>query len=137
VEIVYLKLINGDEIFAEYHGDHENTVLLSNVMIMEAISTPDETVKYLFMSRYSPYSILHSMSIDRSKIVFLSEATETVRKHYNMSVVYAIQVTDRKFQEGISEATSYIQMAINKIVHDDTVFEDQPLVVGPESQTKH
>lgn len=114
MEVVHLKLINGDELFAKLISEQGGLVHLDDVMQMETIQSQEETVKYLFMSRYSPYSKLQSMSIARSQIVFILEVDETVKIHYETSVQYATQIADRKFLEGIADATKFLAKAIVK-----------------------
>ena len=113
VDIVYIKLVNGEELFAELHGEHEGKLLLSDVMVMETVGV-EETVKYMFMSRYSPYSINHSMEIDKKMVIFLSEVTEITKIHYERSLTYAREVSDKTFFDGIKEASEYLEMVTEK-----------------------
>lgn len=112
-DIVYLKLINGDELFANRIGEEDNHIFLNNVMIMETIQT-DGNMKYLFMSRYSQYSDMHSMSLDKSCIVFIHEASSIVKNHYSISVQYAKQISDERFTSGIADASKFLSLILKK-----------------------
>lgn len=143
MDIVYIKLMNGDELFARCIGEENGMVFLDDVMLMETIMTNDEAVKYLFMSRYSPYGIRHSMSIDRAKIVFIHEVTETVKAHYEMSVKYAEKIIDEKIQEGIATATKHLSAILKKQQkrHGEEIIENvQDQVLSrffTDTSTKH
>jgi hypothetical protein len=113
MDIVYLKLTNGDELFAELVGEEGNMILLADVMVMETIQIEGEH-KYLFMSRYNQYSDLHSLSLDKAYVIFIHEASQVTKNHYAISVQYAKQISDNRFREGISEATRYLASILKK-----------------------
>src|SRR4051812_17003340 len=115
MDIVYLKLTNGDELFAQLIGEEDGKVLLSDVMVMETIHTEGD-LKYLFMSRYTPYGELHSMSLDRTALLFMQEASEVIRNHYTISVQYAKTISDGRFDEGIADASRYLSHVLER--HD-------------------
>lgn len=125
MDIVYLKLQNGDELFAHRISEEGNLILLDNVMVMETVQVEADT-KYLFMSRYTQYCDIHSISLDRSQVVFIGEVSETVQKHYLTSVRYAEQLSDARFQKGISEADRHLSALIKDRKNDI-----------PVSYTKH
>lgn len=130
MDIVHLRLANGDELFANRISEEGSTILLDNVMYMETIHVESD-VKYLFMSRYTQYCDKHSITIDRSQIVFLNEASETVQRHYITSVLYAESISDDRFLSGISDATDYLLRIMRKGHRtEDTKFD-------PDSSTKH
>lgn len=134
-EIIYIKLMNGEELFASLEKNIANqTLILNNVMIMETVGEPGEVVKYMFMSRYSPYSTNHKISVPLEKIVYWSHVTDVVEKHYRRSVEYAQNIADAKFMEGIADATSYIDMVLDKKEQDEPINEQ---FVSDPSSTKH
>jgi hypothetical protein len=144
MEVVYLKLTNGDELFAKCMGEEKGSILLDDVMAMEIIATSDDSTKYMFMSRYSPYGNNHSMALEQSKVVFMSEVTDIVRSHYETSLQYANQISDDKFQEGIAEATKYLNFVLEqqkKKIKDPDIFDTvRDRVLGTfesDSTTKH
>jgi hypothetical protein len=112
-DIVYLKLTNGDELFATRISELNDKVFLDDVMIMETIQT-DGNMKYLFMSRFTQYSDIHSMSLDKSCIVFIHEASAVVKNHYSISVQYAKQISDERFISGIADASKYLSFILKK-----------------------
>jgi hypothetical protein len=118
MEIVYLKLINGDELFGQCVGEENGQVFLNDVFIMETYQTEEDT-KYLFMTRYSQYSNDHSMVLNRDVIIFMAEATEIVKLHYERSVEYANKIADDKFMIGISNATKHLARSLE-------IFEGKP-----------
>lgn len=139
MDTVYIKLTNGDELFAELVGEEDNKVLLSNVMIMETIQTEGE-MKYLFMSRYSQYSEMHSMGIDRSIIIFMHDASDVIKTHYEISVRYAEQLSDQRFSDGIAAASRYLSAVLEKNRDTKDEEEEEPAVVSIKSNsssTKH
>lgn len=129
MDIVYLKLRNGDELFANRISEEGNLILLDNVMVMETIHT-DNDMKYLFMTRYTQYCDIHSLSLDRSLIVFIGEASEIVKKHYLISVRYAEQMSDARFYDGIADASKYLTKVLGK---NETGTEDS----FASNSTKH
>lgn len=112
-DIVYLKLTNGDELFAIRIGEEGDKVFLSDVMVMETIQT-DGDMKYLFMSRYTQYGTLHSMALEKSNIIFIQDASAVVKNHYRISVQYAEKISDNRFNEGITEASNYLSKVLTK-----------------------
>lgn len=112
-DIVYLKLTNGDELFANRVGEEDNKIFLDDVMVMETISV-DGDMKYLFMARYTQYSDLHSLSLDKANVVFCHEASGVIKNHYGISVQYAKQISDNKFRDGITEASKYLTFILKK-----------------------
>jgi hypothetical protein len=114
MEIIYLKLINGDELFAKLMGKENSDLLLDDVLVMETVPTGDDAVKYMFMSRYTAYSKLHSMKMDLNKIVFSGEVSETVKNHYLKSLEFAIKISDERLMDSISEASQYLSLVIDK-----------------------
>lgn len=143
MEVIFIKLTNGDELFAKCVSQEGDVLYLDDPMIMETISTTDEAVKYLFMGRYSQYGKVHSISIERSKIVFIGDVTETIQSHYEMSVKYASEISDEKFQEGIAEATKYLSSVLKKnkkTVESETFESVKDRIFGTfltDTNTKH
>lgn len=111
MDIVYLRLANGDELFANRISEEGSTILLDNVMIMETVHVEDET-KYMFMTRYTQYCDKHSMAIERSQIIFLNEASDVVKRHYTISVQFAEEASDARLDNGIRQATSYLRKVL-------------------------
>jgi hypothetical protein len=111
MDIVYLKLVTGEELFADLISKDGDILMLDNVMIMETIHSSQD-VKYMFMSRYTQYCDNHSIVIDRSNVVFMNEASEIIKKHYLISVEYADVISDERFTQGILDAQKYLSTLI-------------------------
>lgn len=145
MDIVYLRLTNGDEIFARLIGQEGSIIYLDDIMVMETIASDENAIKYLFMSRYIQYSDDNSMALDRTQIVFMKEAREEAKLHYLVSLQYAYEVSDAKFNEGMTDATMHLSKIIER--HQNKMEEPKDLlesvkdrVLGTfvsDSKTKH
>lgn len=133
-DIIYLKLVTGEELFAMVEKKSPEDMILNDVMIMETVGEPGDTVKYMFMSRYTPYTNNHKIRIGWDKIIYTSTVTDVVETHYRKSLSYAKNIADAKFMEGIADATSYIDMVLDKKENEELI-EDQ--FVTESSSTKH
>jgi hypothetical protein len=126
LDIVYIKLVNGEELFANRISEEEGQILLDNVMCMETIHTEADS-KYMFMVRYTQYCTNHSMVLDRSQIIFINAASEIVSKHYLTSVSFAEDVSDDRFTKSISDANKYLT----------AVLKEKEAKIDTSSSTKH
>lgn len=134
-DIIYMKLVNGDELFAKLVKITTDEVTLQDVMIMETIGGQDDAIKYMFMSRYTPYAMSHhTIKIDRRNIIMTTEVVDVVRTHYEKSLAYAQTQADEKFLEGIAEASTYLDQIIDKKESGENL-EEQNIQDG--SPTKH
>lgn len=144
IDVVYVKLTNGEELFAMNHGEQDGKLLLEEVLILETIHS-DETLKYQFMSRYAPYGELPSMRIDMSNVIFVLPASEHVKMHYVASLNYARKISDERFQEGIADATNFLKKVMAKdekkrqaaAATVDNFLENFLSRYEPDSNTKH
>jgi len=145
-EVVYIKLVSGDELFAQLHGQEDGKILLSGVLIMEVISDSEEmTAKYLFMSRYSPYTLTDSMTINLDQVIHFSEVNPTIRNHYFKSLEYATKIADGRLLSGIADASAYLTLIldqeterVSKTLQD--IFDsakESVMTDLPTSPTKH
>lgn len=135
-DVVYIKLVNGEELFAHLVGEEDGKLLLTEPMIMETVQTEGET-KYLFMARYTQYSEVYSMSLDKKLVVFIHDASPTVKNHYLVSVQFAKQINDTRFKDGITDATRYLNSILKNEDKKNKIPTELLGSFESDSSTKH
>jgi hypothetical protein len=120
--IIHIKLLTGEDIFGQEITITKDYVVVREVLIMETIQS-DES-KYMFMTRYSPFSNESSISIPYPQVVFISPVTEAVKDHYIHALQFCLTRSDENFQEGISAATKYLKKVLAKQEPAESIDEE-------------
>lgn len=123
--IIHIKLLTGEDIFGQEVIITKEHVVVSEVLIMETIQS-DES-KYMFMTRYTPFSKESSISIPYPQVVFISPVTEAVKDHYIHALQFCLTRSDDNFQEGIAAATKYLKKVLAKKEAAEVVPLDEEL----------
>jgi len=86
--------------------ENGTTIQIQNVLIMETIEANES--RYMFMTRYTPFSLVHSIQIPRSQTVFVSPVADAVENHYRHALEFCITHSDKTFLKGIEMATTHL-----------------------------
>lgn len=111
--VVYIKLLTGEELIGSLSGDDGVTMTVTEPLAMESgLDDDDPSRRYVFMSRFSPYSADPHISIKHAAIAFHVPVSTTVARYYEVSLRYCSMYTDPKFIEGIQDTTDQIEVAL-------------------------
>ena len=136
MNILHLRLSTGEDIFGQEVTIKDGLVILNEVLVMETIQN-DES-KYMFMTRYTPFSENKTIAIPAIQIVYYGAVTDVVKNHYIHSLEFCQSMSDDNFKEGIETATSYLKkiLASNGSEPEELLEDDSLLRLTP-SKTKH
>ncbi len=126
--IYHIKLTTGEDIFGQLIETGKTSIEMREVLVMETISFQES--KYMFMTRYTPFSDSPNILINKDQIVFGGEVSEVVKNHYETSLSYCQLHSDSKFEEGIVSGTTFLAKMIAKEFQEnetDMVIDSEEL----------
>ena len=146
--VVYLKLLSGEEIIAEMIENSPEKIRLSDPLSMESsIDDSDPSRRFVYLSRFSPYSADQLVEIRQNAIAMIHPVTRLVEDYYTVSLDYCRKYGDVKFDAGISETTSAMKGIVSSAekaasrvigaVLEDVVERFSASYFAPGSNTAH
>ena len=116
MSVKYIRLVNGDELFAQVTSTDEHLVYLKNPLVAVDLETPDGRGT-ISLAPYLPYTDEsdNECSIQLPHIVTCSGIADEVARHYWLSLYFCNEVTQNQLMK-IS--------AVNDLMHD-AMIEDE------------
>lgn len=113
-EVVYVKLVNGDEIVGRRGTDASPGLTLVDPLAMETgISEDDPSKRFFLMTRYLPCAATNRVTFRDETVLLVAEANPAIARYYDISLRYCEGMTDRYFQDGIDETTSWMEKRLS------------------------
>lgn len=111
--VLYVKMVSGEEIVAVAHRKGKDTLVLQEPMTIEY--GEQDGRRLIFMTRYNPFLAERTIVLDRRNVAYFGRVSPEVADYYASSLSYCHEVMDQSFRKGIRSATQYQ----NEMIEED------------------
>lgn len=120
----YIKLTSGEELFSSNIEYDEDSIILTNPLLLEYVTFPEEPdTKIIRMNEITPFVRKDRYRVQMSSIILVEETVPEVDEFYEASVLYVMK-KDRKWLIDSLKATS--EMVRQKTKSNDATKDDPP-----------
>lgn len=139
-DIVYIRLINGDQIIGRLHEEQTDTVLLVSFPMLLENKTIDGS-HAINLVKYLPFTNQHQqvIALKKDHIVTMNDTNSEFQKYYHLTLEYqmtymepyvqqnikainnelesALEINSQKFVEALKQYANQIPLTISTKVH--------------------
>ena len=115
IEIMIVKLVNGDEVIGRVDSSLHTPVLTSrDPLLLEHRSLKDGATT-IILSTYSPHKSSDQISIQPNQWIWRVAANEDMIAYYEASLIYNKKSFDKTLSDAVREATTFMRAIVKEI----------------------